>query len=59
MKNEKLKRKHLVTVRLNDCDFFVLNFLSEKYNISYSKLLRTLLNSRFLDLTDFSDYENK
>ena len=63
MKNEKLKRKHLVTVRLNDFDFDVLNSLAEKYNLSYSKLLRILLNfyhqNFTLSLNDISDYENK
>ena len=59
MKNEQLKRKHLVTTRLNDRDLHVLKFLSDKYHLSYSKILRTLLNSCFIELANFSRNENK
>ena len=40
MKNEKLKRKHLVTVRLNDVDFENIVAFSNRMNLSLSCFFR-------------------
>lgn len=56
MKNKKLIRKHLVTIRLNDSEYFEVIDRCKRLNISISDYFR-LVSLSFI--TGGNSYENK
>lgn len=58
MKNEKMKRKHLVTIRLTDSEYSKMLDLCKHLNISISYYFR-VLSLTYLYGGGFFDNENK